>query len=452
MTDPRSYLAEHRPAQLEELFKLLRIPSVSAVARHRGDILSAAGAFADLMRRSGLERVAVLETGGHPVVYGEHLHSPGHPTVLVYGHYDVQPPEPLELWHSPPFEPEVRDGRIFARGSTDDKGQVTMHILVAGALIGLGALPLNLKFLIEGEEEIGSVHLGDFIAQHKDLLAADYVVISDSTMLRPGVPALCIGLRGLAGLELRLRTAQHDLHSGTFGGAVPNAAHVLVDLLASLHDSEGRVSVEGFYDDVKDLTPSERRAFASLPLTDAEFLDQSGAYRLYGESGRTTLERVWTRPTLELNGIWSGFTGEGRKTVIPCEAGAKITCRLVPNQDPDKVLAALARHLRRHCPDTTQLEIMDPGGAPAFLAPQGHPALRAAELALREAYGHDPDVIRMGGSIPVVTAFQEILGLPTLLMGFGLPDENLHAPDEHFSLENFAKGMVALWRFWQLAA
>ena len=452
MIEPRSYLAEHRAVQLEELFKLLRIPSVSAVAAHRADVRAAAQAFADLMRRAGIEAVALHETAGHPVVYGEYLHSPGHPTVLVYGHYDVQPPEPLELWHSPPFEPEVRNGKIFARGATDDKGQITMHLLVAQAMIGQGILPLNLKFLIEGEEEIGSVHLGDFVAEHRELLAADYVVISDSTMLRPGVPALCVGLRGLAGLELRLRTGQHDLHSGNFGGAVPNAAHALVELLATLHDGEGRVLVDGFYDDVDELTPAERRAFSALPLTDREFLDQAGAYRLFGERGRTTLERVWTRPTLELNGIFAGFTGEGRKTVIPCEAGAKITCRLVPHQDPDKVIAAVTGHLRRMCPDYAQLEIMDTGGVPAFLAPPGHPALRAAEQALREAYGHDPDVIRMGGSIPVVTAFQEILGLPTLLMGFGLPDENLHAPDEHFSLENFAKGMLALWRFWCLTA
>ncbi len=452
MIDPRSYLAEHRGAQLEELFNLLRIPSVSAVAAYRSDVRSAAEAFADLMRRSGIEQVGLHETSGHPVVYGEYLHSPTHPTVLVYGHYDVQPPEPLNLWHSPPFEPEVRDGKIFARGATDDKGQITMHLLVAGAMISLGILPVNLKFLVEGEEEVGSLHLADFIATHKDLLAADYVVISDSTMLRPGVPALCVGLRGLAGLELRLRTGAHDLHSGNFGGAVPNAAHALVELLSTLHDSEGRVAVDGFYDDVVDLTPAERRAFAALPLTDREFLDQAGAYSLYGEGGHTTLERVWTRPTLELNGIWSGFTGEGRKTVIPCEASAKITCRLVPYQDPAKVLAAVTNHLRSHCPDSAQLEILDPSGVPAFLAPPGHPALRAAEQALREAYGHEPDIIRMGGSIPVVTAFQELLGLPTLLMGFGLPDENLHAPDEHFSLENFSLGMLSLWRFWQLAA
>ncbi len=452
MIDPRSYLAEHRAAHLEELFRLLRIPSVSAVAAHRSDMRAAAQAFMDLMRRAGLERVELHETPGHPVVYGEHLRNPGRPTVLVYGHYDVQPPEPLDLWHSPPFEPEVRDGRIFARGATDDKGQVAMHLLVAQAMIGQGILPVNLKFLIEGEEEIGSLHLADFVAQHKELLAADYVVISDSTMLRPGVPALCVGLRGLAGLELRLRTGAHDLHSGNFGGAVPNAAHALVELLATLHDCGGRVDVDGFYDGVAELTPAERRAFSALPLTDRDFLDQAGAYSLFGESGRTTLERVWTRPTLELNGIWSGFTGEGRKTVIPCEAGAKITCRLVPHQDPAQVIAAVTRHLRQHCPDAAQLEIMDAGGVPAFLAPPGHPALRAAEQALREAYGHDPDVIRMGGSIPVVTAFQELLGLPTLLMGFGLPDENLHAPDEHFALENFAKGMLALWRFWQIAA
>lgn len=452
MPDPKSYLAEHRPNQLEELFSLLRIPSVSASPAHAPEVHRCAEAVAGLMRRAGLEKVGLHPTGGHPVVYGERLGSPGRPTVLIYGHYDVQPAEPLNLWHSPPFEPEVRDGRIYARGATDDKGQVAMHILVAQAMIGQGLLPLNLKFLIEGEEEIGSVHLASFIAQHKALLAADYAVVSDTTMLRPGVPALCVGLRGLAGLEVRLRTGRHDLHSGTFGGAVPNAAHALVELLATLHDAEGRVTVQGFYDDVDELSPAERRAITSLPLSEREFLDQAGAFCLYGEPGRTTLERVWTRPTLELNGIFAGFSGEGRKTVIPAEAGAKITCRLVPHQDPAKVVAALTQHLRQHCPDAAQLEVLDGGGDAAFLAPTDHPAVRAAVQALREAYGQEPDFIRMGGSIPVVTALQEHLGLPSLLMGFGLPDENAHAPDEHFALENFGKGMLALWRFWQLAA
>ena len=449
--DPAAYLAAHREEQLAALFALLSIPSVSTEPERAPDVRRAANHLADFMRGIGLEHVDLYETGGHPVVYGDHLHAPGRPTVLVYGHYDVQPPDPLALWDTPPFEPTVRDGKIYARGATDDKGQMMMHLFVAQGMIAQGDLQVNLRFLIEGEEEIGSANLAPFVASHKALLAADYVVISDTSMLREGVPALCVGLRGMCGAEFTLRTAEHDLHSGLFGGAVPNAAHELASLIATLHRPDGSVAVEGFYDGVRELTPAERDQFDRLGFSDEEFLAQSGAFALFGESGRTTLERVWTRPTLEVNGMWSGFLGEGRKTVIPSEAHAKVTCRLVPDQDPAKVAAALETHLRRHALARVQLEIATGAGDGGYLAEPGHPALAAARSALRAAYGKDPDEIRMGGSIPVVTMFRGLLGLPTVLMGFGLPDENLHAPNEHFSLENFSKGMVALWHFYQSA-
>ncbi|MDA8347003.1 MAG: dipeptidase [Thermaerobacter sp.] len=448
---PAAYLAQHREEHLKALFALLAIPSVSAIPQHAPDVRRAATHLADFMRQIGLEHVALHETEGHPVVYGDYLHAPGRPTVLVYGHYDVQPVDPLALWETPPFEPTVRDGKVFARGATDDKGQMMMHLFVAQGMIAQGSLKVNLRFLIEGEEEVGSTHLAAFVAAHKELLGADYVVISDSPMLRPGVPALCVGLRGLSALEFTLRTAEHDLHSGNFGGAVPNAAHELAALIATLHRADGSIAVEGFYDGVRDLSKNERAAFDALGFSDEELRQQSGAFALFGEGGRTTLERVWSRPTLEVNGMWSGFVGEGRKTVVPAEARAKITCRLVPEQDPDAVAKAVAAHLRRYAPAWAQLEVTFGGGDPAFLAPPGHPALEAARKALEEAYGKALDEIRMGGSIPVVTTFREELGLPTLLMGFGLPDENLHAPNEHFSLENFAKGMLALWRFYESA-
>ncbi len=447
--DPAADLAQRREAQLDELFALLSIPSVSTDPQHAPDVRRAATHLSDFMRKVGLEHVALHETEGHPVVYGDWLHAPGGPTVLVYGHYDVQPADPLALWQSPPFEPTVRDGRIYARGATDDKGQMMMHLFVAQALIARGELRVNLRFLIEGEEEIGSVHLASFVASHKSLLAADYVIVSDSPMLRAGVPAICLGLRGLTALEFSLRTAGHDLHSGNFGGAVPNAAHELARIISGLHAPDGSVAVAGFYDGVKELSPDERSAFDRLDFSDAEFLAQAGALALVGESGRTTLERVWSRPTLEVNGMWSGFLGEGRKTVVPAVAEAKITCRLVPNQDPAAVAEAVAAHLRRSAPPWAELDVRIGAGDPAFLAPPHHPALAAARAALREAYGKDPDEIRMGGSIPVVTTFRSELGLPTLLMGFGLPDENLHAPNEHFSLDNFARGMLALWHFYQ---
>ncbi len=448
-----AYLKEHRDEHLEQLMELLRIPSVSALSEHRSDVRRAAEWLAAELRRIGLTRAEVMETGGHPVVYAERMDHPGGPTALIYGHYDVQPVDPVELWTTPPFEPAIRDGKLYARGASDDKGQVFMHLKVIEALLAVeGRLPVNVKLLIEGEEEIGSTNLERFIAAHKEMLQADVVVISDTALYARGVPSLTYALRGLAALEVHVIGARGDLHSGAFGGAAPNAAQALVQLLATLHRPEGGVAVEGFYDQVRPLTREEREGFAALGFDEEKLKADLGVDALPGEPGYTALERLWARPTLEINGIFGGFQGEGTKTVIPCRAGAKITCRLVPDQDPEQVLDAIERHLRAHCPPGVKLEIRRMGGTPAAITPIDHPCVRAAMRALSEAYGAEARFIRTGGSIPIVSTFRSVLGAPCVLMGFGLEDECVHAPDEHFHLQNFDLGMKALARFWHYLA
>lgn len=448
-----AYLRERRDEHLRQLMDFLRIPSVSALSEHRSDVRRAAEWLAAELRRIGLNRVEVMETGGHPVVYAERLDNPGGPTALIYGHYDVQPVDPIELWTTPPFEPDIRDGKLYARGASDDKGQVFMHLKVIEALLAAeGRLPVNVKLLIEGEEEVGSENLERFIAAHRDLLKADVVVISDTALYARGVPSLTYALRGLAALEVHVIGAKGDLHSGAFGGAAPNAAQALVQLLATLHRPEGGVAVAGFYDQVRPLTPEEREGFAALGFDEEKLKADLGVDALPGEPGYTALERLWARPTLEINGIFGGFQGEGTKTVIPARAGAKITCRLVPDQDPERVLDAIEAHLKAHCPAGVGLEIRRMGGTPAAITPIDHPAIRAAMRALSDAYGAEARFIRTGGSIPVVGTFGAVLGTPCVLMGFSLEEENFHAPDEHFHLENFDLGMRALSRFWHYLA
>ncbi len=448
-----AYLRERRDEHLRQLMDFLRIPSVSALSEHRSDVRRAAEWLAAELRRIGLNRVEVMETGGHPVVYAERLDNPGGPTALIYGHYDVQPVDPIELWTTPPFEPDIRDGKLYARGASDDKGQVFMHLKVIEALLAAeGRLPVNVKLLIEGEEEVGSENLERFIAAHRDLLKADVVVISDTALYARGVPSLTYALRGLAALEVHVIGAKGDLHSGAFGGAAPNAAQALVQLLATLHRPEGGVAVAGFYDQVRPLTPEEREGFAALGFDEEKLKADLGVDALPGEPGYTALERLWARPTLEINGIFGGFQGEGTKTVIPARAGAKITCRLVPDQDPERVLDAIEAHLKAHCPAGVRLEIRRMGGTPAAITPIDHPAIRAAMQALSDAYGAEARFIRTGGSIPVVGTFGAVLGTPCVLMGFSLEEENFHAPDEHFHLENFDLGMRALTRFWHYLA
>jgi acetylornithine deacetylase/succinyl-diaminopimelate desuccinylase-like protein len=448
-----AYFQTHRNRHLQELTTFLTFPSISALSAHAQDLRNCAAWLKDECLRIGLTRAEVMETGGHPLVYAERIEDPSLPTALIYGHYDVQPVDPLNLWESPPFEPVIKEGKIWARGASDDKGQVFMHLKAIEALLQLeGKLPVNLKLLIEGEEESGSENLERFVAAHTDLLQADIVVISDTALYAPGVPSLTYALRGLAAMEIRLSGAKGDLHSGVYGGAAPNAAQALARLLATLHTPEGGVAVKGFYDGVRPLSPEERENFASLRFDEAELQRELKVGALPGEPGYSALERMWARPTLEINGIWGGFQGEGTKTVIPCEAGAKITCRLVPDQDPNQVLDAIEAHLQAHLPPGTQLQVTRQGGTPASITPIDHPAIRAAMAALSEGYGTEAKFIRSGGSIPIVGLFQRTMGLSSVLMGFGLETEQFHAPNEHFHLENFDKGLRVLYSYWHKLA
>lgn len=453
MSDVTRFLSEQEESHLEELKELLRIPSISALPAHKPDIGRAARWLAGFMDRIGLKEVRVMPTAGLPVVFGQWLEAPGAPTVLIYGHYDVQPVDPEHLWQTPPFDPAERDGKLYARGASDDKGQTFMHLKVIEAFLRTaGRLPVNVKVLIEGEEEIGSPSLGQFIADNRELLAADLVVVSDTSLWAPRVPAICYGLRGLAGLQIDVRGAAGDLHSGLYGGAAPNAVHALVQILASLRDAGGRIRVEGFYDGVRPVTVRERQAMEALGFDEADLMQQLAVDALPGEPGYSALERIWARPTLEVNGIWGGFQGEGSKTVIPAEAHAKITCRLVPDQDPQAIIAAIEAHVARHCPPGVRAQVVGHHTARPWLVEPNHAAVKVAAGALEQEYGRPPVFTRMGGSIPVVDTFATLLQLPVVLLGFGLPDENFHAPNEHFHLENFRAGMRVLCRYWRALA
>lgn len=444
-----AYLSTHATRFEDELCELLRIASVSADSRRKPDVRRAAEWVAGQFRGLGL-KTEICETAGHPIVYAEHTAAPGAPTVLVYGHYDVQPPDPLELWKSPPFEPTRRDGNLYARGATDDKGQMFTHVKSAEAwLKGAGGkLPVNLKYLIEGEEEVGSEHLDGFIAANKQRLKADVVVISDTGQFAPGVPAITYGLRGIAYYELRLFGPSRDLHSGTFGGGVMNPANALVRMLATLHDADGRVQVPGFYDDVVPLSTDERKQFAALPFDEAQFKQSIGLSDVAGEQGFTTLERRWARPTCDINGLTSGYQGEGAKTVLPATASAKFSFRLVPKQDPAKIRAALEAHLRKICPSGIRLELTAFHGAPGVVVPLDSPYVAAAQRAIESGFGAKPVFMREGGSIPVVSTFHDLLGLDTLLLGWGLDDDNTHSPNEKFCLADFHRGIKASAYLW----
>lgn len=442
-----------RPRAVEQLCDLLRIPSISALSEHREDVVACAEWLAGHMVSIGLEHVSVLPTGGHPVVYGDWLRAPGRPTVLVYGHYDVQPVDPLAAWQTPPFEPTLVGSTLYGRGTNDDKGQLFMHLKVVEAYLKeTGALPVNLRMFFEGEEESGSEHLDAFVESHRDLLAADVAVISDTSMFARGLPTITTGLRGLVYLQVDLRVADRDLHSGYFGGAVANPCEVLCHLLSGLKDAQGRVTIAGFYDAVRPLTDAERRAWQELPYEPAAFAASAGVREtsLVGEDGYSALERMWARPTLEINGIWGGFSGEGAKTIIPAEAHAKMSCRLVPDQDPDTVAAAVRARLLDSAPSSVQADVrVLHGGAPS-LTPVEHPAVGAALRALERGFpGSRPTFDRSGGSIPVVATFQRVLGIPTVLLGVALAEEGAHAPNEHFDLDNFAGGMRSIAYLWE---
>jgi acetylornithine deacetylase/succinyl-diaminopimelate desuccinylase-like protein len=397
------------------------------------------------MRAVGLENAQVLPTGGHPVVYADWLHAPGQPTVLIYGHYDVQPAEPLDLWTSGPFDPTVRGAELFARGAVDDKGQVFMHLKALEAhLKTAGRLPVNIRLLVEGEEEIGSPNLDAFVKERLALLKADVVVISDTAMIGKGAPGITVGLRGLVYFQLDVEGAKRDLHSGGFGGAVENPAFALAQLLAQLKDRNGRITIPDFYDDVRRLPPGERRALARLPFRDRIFQKDLGVPTLFGEKGFTTLERLWARPTLEVNGLYSGFIGDGAKTVLPCRAMAKVSMRLVPNQDPDKIARLFVQHIKRIAPKTVRVKVTEVSGrGKPWLVPTDHPSLQAVARAIQQGFGKKPVYTRTGGTIPVVGTFDRLLKAPILLMGIGLPDENAHAPNEKLDLDNLHYGMLS---------
>ncbi len=436
------YISANQERYLKELANFLRIASISTDAGKKPEMQKAAEFVRGQIKKSGATRAEIFPTPGHPVVYGERIQDSKLPTVLIYGHYDVQPVDPLNLWETGPFDPHVRKGRLYARGSADDKGQMMIHFKSAEAYQATGEkLPVNLKFLIEGEEEIGSPNLEDFLRAHVEMLSCDAVVISDTTMFAKGVPSIAYGLRGLCYMQIDLVGPRQDLHSGSFGGPVANPAFVLAQILARLKDEKDRVTIPGFYDDVVEITDRERKEFASLPFDVEAYKRELGVRALSGEAGYTPLEQLWARPTLEINGLESGFTGEGAKTVLPSRAMAKVSMRLVPNQDYRKIEKLFEGYVKKLAPPTVKVKVTAMHGGKPWVAPLDHPALKAASTAVERGFGKRPVFQREGGSIPIVSTFEELLGVPVVLMGIGLPDENAHAPNENLALENFYNGI-----------
>jgi acetylornithine deacetylase/succinyl-diaminopimelate desuccinylase-like protein len=443
------YLADHADERLESYKALLRIPSISTLPEHAPDCRRTAEWIADDLRRMGVEHVEVADTGGHPIVYGDWLHAPGAQTVLVYCHYDVQPVDPLDLWDSPPFEPAVVDGRMLARGASDDKGQLHMHLRAAEALLATrGALPLNVKYVFEGEEESSSVHLDGWLTANRERLAADVAVISDTGFFEGNVPAIIVGLRGLMYCQIDVVGTAVDLHSGGFGGVVQNPANALATIIAALKAPDGRIAVPGFYDEVVDITADERSRFASLPFDEDAYRDHLGLPALFGEPGFTALERRGARPTLDVNGLWGGFQGEGSKTIIPAHAHAKVSCRLVPNQDPEVIFERLRAFVEEVAPPGVRTTVRYLGGGRPSLTPVDHPVTQAAARALEATFGQAPIFNREGGSIPVCASFEETLGQPVVLVGFAPADGHAHAPNEWMDLGNYETGIRTIVRLW----
>lgn len=445
MSNWNSVLEANRARYESELFDLLRIPSISAQPDHDADVLRAGQWVADRFTAAGMESVAIMPAGRHVCVYADWLHAPGKPTILIYDHFDVQPPDPLDLWTTPPFEPQRRDGRVYARGSTDSKGNVMIVIAALEAWLRAdGALPLNVKILFEGQEEIGSPNLGPFVAAQRDRLACDLVVCADGGQWSEDRPELCLGTRGLCAVQVDVTAASHDLHSGIYGGAVPNPIHAIAAIIHSLHGPDGRVLVDGFYDAVTPLTTAERAELAAIPFEEHAYLEETGAAALIGEAGYSTYERAWARPTLEVNGIWGGYQGDGVKTVLPAQAHAKITCRLVPDQDPAAVRGLVAAHILRSAPASVRVE-MSPlgGGAYPYLMPADHWGNRAAATVLHAVYGREPYRVRSGGTLPILDMFLKRLGAYSVNFGFGLEDEKAHSPNEFLRLASFHRGMTA---------
>jgi acetylornithine deacetylase/succinyl-diaminopimelate desuccinylase-like protein len=438
------YINSNRNAYIEELKEFLRIPSISTLADHKNDMKTAAEFVAEKLHTARMENVQIIETKGHPLVYADWLHAAGKPTVLVYGHYDVQPVDPINLWDSPPFEPTIKEDKIYARGATDDKGQMLMHIKSVEAFMKtVGSLPLNIKFIIEGEEEIGSGNLDEFVNKNQTMLECDAVLISDTALYGPGIPTLTYGLRGLCYMEVEVTGPNRDLHSGTFGGAVENPINALADIISKLKDKDGKIKIPGFYNDVQKLTALERKNFKTLPFSEKKYAQALGVKQLKGEKGFTTLERAWARPTLDCNGIISGFTGEGAKTVLPSKAKAKISMRLVPNQDPKKISKLFKSYINKIAPKTIKVEVKDLHGAYPIATSLNDKPTMAAARALSKVFGKKTVFMREGGSIPIVIAFAKKLKAAPVLMGMGLNSENLHSPNEHFNLNHFHLGILS---------
>ncbi|MGF1923116.1 MAG: dipeptidase [Bacteroidia bacterium] len=444
MQEIKKYVEDNKQRFLEELFELLRFPSVSADPKYKDDVLNTADFVAQKLKDAGADQVEICETAGYPIVYGEKIIDPALPTVLIYGHYDVQPPDPLELWKTPPFEPTVRDGKIYARGACDDKGQFYMHVKSFELMMKTNSLACNVKFMIEGEEEVGSANLGIFVNANTDRLKADVVLISDTSMISMENPSIETGLRGLAYMEVEVVGPNRDLHSGVYGGAVANPATILCKMIASLHDENNHITIPGFYDKVIELTEEEKTALNSAPFDLTEYKEDLDIASEWGENGYSTLERTGTRPTLEVNGIWSGYTGEGAKTVLPSKANAKISMRLVPNQSSEEISEIFTKHFESIAPNYVKVKVSTHHGGEPVVTPTNSVAYKAAERAIEESFGKKPIPTRGGGSIPIVALFEDVLGIKSVLFGFGLDSDALHSPNEKFDIYNYYKGIETL--------
>jgi acetylornithine deacetylase/succinyl-diaminopimelate desuccinylase-like protein len=445
----KTYIETNRDRFLNELFDLLRLPSVSADSRHKEDVRKTAELVKAGLLAAGVDKAELCETPGHPIVYAEKMVNPSAPTVLVYGHYDVQPPDPLDLWTSPPFEPTVKDGKIYARGACDDKGQFFMHVKAFEIMAKHDLLNCNIKFMIEGEEEVGSDNLADFVKSNKSRLKADVILISDTSLISLDTPSITCGLRGLSYMEVQVESANRDLHSGVYGGAVANPINVLSKMIASLHDEKGKITIPGFYDKVRVLSVAERTEINRAPFSEEQYKKEIGLEALSGEEGYTTIERTGIRPTLDCNGIWGGYTGEGAKTVLPAKASAKISMRLVPDQHPDEITELFTKHFNAIAPATVRVKVTAHHGGEAAVTPTDSKAFLAASAAFEEVWGKKPIPTRDGGSIPIVALFKKELGLDTVLMGFGLDTDALHSPNEHYGIKNFLIGIETIVAFYK---
>ncbi len=445
----KKYIEENKDRFLDELFGLIRIPSISSESEHKDDMYKAAEYWKQLLLDAGADSAKVMETKGHPVTYGEKIIDPKLPTILVYGHMDVMPVDPIELWDSPPFEPEIRDGKIYARGADDDKGQAIMHAKAFEIMVRNNTLPCNVKFMIEGEEEIGSVSLGEFCEEHKEMLKSDIILVSDTGMIAQDIPSITTGLRGLAYMQVEVTGPNRDLHSGLFGGAVANPINVLTKMISDLMDKNNHIQIKGFYDDVIELSDEERAEMAKAPFSKKEYKKALDIKKLHGEKGYSTIERTGIRPALDVNGIWGGYIAEGAKTVIPSKAYAKISMRLVPNQNSEKIAKLFEKHLKKIAPKSVKVKVEDLHGGEAYVSPIDMIAYQAASKAYETTFGKKPVPVRSGGSIPIISTFEKILGTKSILMGFGLESDAIHAPNENYPLFNFYKGIETIPLFYK---